>query len=152
MCDYTFSQKDSLFRQISSIHDVEKIYKCPVCNSDFVKEQDFIKHVSSVHERKSLNKIPIVLEYSSSEENSESKVEILTVNQHSTKRITKINSSKSKSSQKNKNKLLECKSCELKFINASSLIKHIEKNHLKNITVSKNKQNSVETRSKVLRS
>ena len=142
MCDYRSSQKENLFRHISLTHDVEETYKCPICNSEFGKEQDFIKHVSSVHERKSLIKIPIVLDYSSSEDDSESKNEISKLNQRSTKQITKINSSKSDSSMENKSKLLNCKSCGLKFINANSLIKHIEKNHLKNTTISTDKQNS----------
>ena len=117
----------------------ETLYKCPICNSEFAKEQDFIKHVSSVHERKSLIKVPIVLDISSSEDDSESKAEISTLNKHTTKQTSKINSRKSKSSMENKSKLLNCKSCDLKFINASSLIKHIEKNHLKSITISTNK-------------
>ena len=121
MCDYRSSQKDKLFMHISSIHDVEETsYKCPICNSEFTKEQDFIKHVSMVHERKSQVKIPIVVNYSS-----------------------RTNSSKSNSSMENE-KPLNCKSCELKFINASSLIQHIEKNHLKDPTISTNQQNSAD--------
>lgn len=121
MCDYRSSQKDKLFMHISSLHDVEETsYKCPICNSEFTKEQDFIKHVSMVHERKSQVKIPIVVNYSS-----------------------RTNSSKSNSSMENE-KPLNCKSCELKFINASSLIQHIEKNHLKDPTISTNQQNSAD--------
>ena len=125
MCTYRSSQKELLFRHIASIHDVEEtLFKCPICNSEFAKEQDFLKHVSMVHERKSQIKIPIVDNYSS-----------------------RINSSKSNSSMENE-KPLYCKSCELKFINTSSLIQHIEKNHLKNPTILTNQQISADQKTK----
>ena len=66
------------------------------------------------------------------EENSESKVEVIGFD------------CKPNSRMENEIKLLNCKFCESKFININSLTKHIQKNHLKNLTISTHMQKPTE--------
>ena len=159
-CEYRFEDIRNLYRHISSVHDGVR-YKCVICESRFMTEDKLNSHISSVHERNKLFQCKMC-DYRSSQKdnlfrhifsihdveetlhkcpicNSEFEKE-----QDFIKHVSTVHERKSQlknSPMKNESKLLNCKSCALRFINTSSLIQHLEKNHLQNTRISTNKQN-----------
>ena len=59
ICDISFTAKASLNGHISSVHEKQKPQKCTICDTSFAQIGNLQRHIASVHEKKKQHKCTI---------------------------------------------------------------------------------------------
>ena len=52
ICGYSFSEKGSLKKHITSVHEGKKPFKCDLCDYSFSRKDNMNNHIASVHKGK----------------------------------------------------------------------------------------------------
>ena len=52
ICDYRCSQKVNMNRHVASVHEEKKPFKCEICDATFTQKSSLKTHMTNIHQEK----------------------------------------------------------------------------------------------------